>query len=66
MNSRLRIIIPGGTGQVGSVLTRHFHAHGHQVVVLARKPVAAPWRFGCPLASREQFKVRLARVSYSV
>jgi uncharacterized protein len=44
MNKRLRIVIPGGNGQVGTVLSRHFHAQGHEVVVLARKPLPAPWR----------------------
>jgi len=44
MNTHLRIVIPAGNGQVGTVLSRHFHAQGHEVVVLARKPVSAPWR----------------------
>lgn len=44
MNRHLRIVITGGNGQVGTVLARHFHAQGQDVVVLARKPVAAPWR----------------------
>ena len=44
MNGPLRIVIPGGTGQVGTVLARHFHAMGHDVVVLARSLQAAPWR----------------------
>ena len=44
MNKHLRIFIPGGNGQVGTVLSRHFHAQGHEVVVIARKPVPAPWR----------------------
>jgi uncharacterized protein (TIGR01777 family) len=44
MKTCLRIVIPGGNGQVGTVLSRHFHAQGHEVVVLARKPVSAPWR----------------------
>jgi uncharacterized protein len=44
MNKRLRIVIPAGNGQVGTVLSRHFHAQGHVVVVLARKPLPAPWR----------------------
>src|SRR5260370_13753988 len=41
---RMKIIIPGGSGQVGTILARHFHAAGHEVVVLSRKPVPAPWR----------------------
>src|SRR6476661_4911483 len=32
----MRIVIPGGTGQVGSVLARAFHADGHEVVILGR------------------------------
>jgi len=44
MNRHLRIVIPGGNGQVGTVLSRHFHAQGYEVVVLVRKPLPAPWR----------------------
>ena len=40
----LRIVIPGGSGQVGTILARHFHAQGHQVTVLARSPHPAPWQ----------------------
>jgi uncharacterized protein (TIGR01777 family) len=40
----MKIIIPGGTGQVGTVLARAFHRDGHEVVVLSRTPRAAPWR----------------------
>jgi hypothetical protein len=43
--SPLRIVIAGGTGQVGKILARHFHAKGHEVTVLGRHPRAAPWRF---------------------
>ncbi|HMJ50508.1 MAG TPA: TIGR01777 family oxidoreductase [Polyangiaceae bacterium] len=32
----MKIVIPGGTGQVGSVLLRAFRAGGHDVVVLSR------------------------------
>ena len=39
-----KIILPGGNGQVGTVLARHFHAQGDTVVVLARRASAAPWR----------------------
>jgi uncharacterized protein len=44
---KLRIVIPGGTGQVGRLLARHFHECGHDVIVLSRHVVAAgavPWR----------------------
>jgi len=44
MKTHLRIIIPAGNGQVGTVLSRHFHAEGHEVIVLAREPLPAPWR----------------------
>jgi uncharacterized protein (TIGR01777 family) len=43
----MKIVIPGGTGQVGTLLARAFVADGHEVVVLSRKPgkaVQAPWR----------------------
>jgi len=40
----MKIVIPGGTGQVGSVLARAFHDDGHEVVILSRRPAALPWR----------------------
>ncbi len=40
----MKIIIPGGTGQVGTMLARAFYADGHEVVVLSRKPDDVPWR----------------------
>jgi uncharacterized protein (TIGR01777 family) len=40
----MRVAIPGGSGQVGTVLARAFHAGGDEVVVLSRNPSAAPWR----------------------
>lgn len=42
----MRIVIPGGSGQVGTVLARHFHSRGHQVSVLARQlPLhPQPWQ----------------------
>ena len=40
----MRIVIPGGSGQVGQVLARHFHAQGHEVTVLTRTPKPAPWQ----------------------
>jgi uncharacterized protein len=40
----MRVFIPGGSGQVGNILARHFHARGDSVVVLTRKPRPAPWR----------------------
>jgi uncharacterized protein (TIGR01777 family) len=40
----LKLVFPGGSGQVGTILARAFHADGHDVVVLSRRPVPAPWR----------------------
>jgi len=40
----MKILIPGGSGQVGTLLARSFHARGEQVVVLGRDPQPAPWR----------------------
>lgn len=40
----MKIVIPGGTGQVGTVLARHFHAEGHEVVVISRGSKPAPWK----------------------
>ena len=40
----MRIVLPGGSGQVGAILARAFHAEGHSVTVLSRDPAPAPWR----------------------
>ncbi len=40
----MKVVIPGGAGQVGSILARAFHQEGHEVVVLSRSPSTAPWR----------------------
>jgi uncharacterized protein (TIGR01777 family) len=40
----MKIVIPGGSGQVGTVLARAFHGDGHDVVVLSRRPQTRPWR----------------------
>ncbi len=39
----MKVVLAGGSGQVGRVLARAFHGEGHQVVVLSRKPKPAPW-----------------------
>lgn len=39
-----RIVIPGGSGNVGRLLANHFQQLGDQVTVLSRTPHAAPWR----------------------
>lgn len=41
----MKVVIPGGSGQVGYVLARAFHGDAHEVVVLSRNPSRAPWRF---------------------
>jgi hypothetical protein len=40
----LRIVLPGGSGQVGQALARYFQQQGHHVTVLTRGPYAAPWQ----------------------
>ena len=40
----MKIVIPGGTGEVGSILARQFHVDGHDVVVLSRSPKESFWR----------------------
>jgi NAD dependent epimerase/dehydratase family enzyme len=40
----MKIVLAGGTGQVGTLLARAFQARGDDVVVLSRHPAAAPWR----------------------
>lgn len=40
----MKIIIPGGSGQVGAILGRAFVAERHEVVVLSRHPGPSPWR----------------------
>ncbi len=39
----LRIVIPGGSGQVGRMLAEHFQERGHHVTVLTRGPYTARW-----------------------
>jgi uncharacterized protein len=41
---RLRIVMPGGSGQVGRMLAAFFQQRGHHVTVLTRGPYAAPWQ----------------------
>lgn len=40
----MKIVIPGGTGQVGTLLAHAFVAEQHEVVVLSRSAREAPWR----------------------
>jgi uncharacterized protein YbjT (DUF2867 family) len=44
----VRIVIPGGSGQVGQMLARHFHGAGHEVTVLSRKPTSQKRDVGHP------------------
>ena len=39
----MRIVITGGSGQVGQILARYFHARGVAVVVIARHIQPSPW-----------------------
>src|SRR5205814_4115576 len=39
-----RIVIPGGSGQVGQMLSAYFHSQGDAVTVLARQATQKPWR----------------------
>jgi len=40
----MKVVIPGGSGQVGTILARTFHRNGDDVVVLSRHPATRPWR----------------------
>src|SRR5580765_5562398 len=40
----MKVVIPGGSGQVGTILARAFQHDGHEVVVLSRYASKAPWR----------------------
>lgn len=41
---RLRIVLPGGSGQVGRMLAEYFQEQGHFVTVLTRGPYTATWQ----------------------
>ncbi len=40
----MKVVLPGGSGQVGGLLARWFQGRGDEVVVLSRRPMEAPWR----------------------
>lgn len=40
----MKFVLPGGTGQVGTLLARVLTAAGHEVVLLSRQPQSGPWR----------------------
>lgn len=44
LRTSMKIVIPGGSGQVGTALAKAFHHDGHEVVILGRKPKQAEWR----------------------
>jgi uncharacterized protein (TIGR01777 family) len=40
----MKIVLPGGSGQVGTLLARSFQSEGHEVLILSRSPGVALWR----------------------
>ncbi len=40
----MKIVIPGGTGQVGTILARVLSNAGHEIVILSRQPGNSAWR----------------------
>src|SRR5438270_9550490 len=40
----MKIVIPGGSGHLRTLLARSFHAASHEVVVLSRTQGSKPWR----------------------
>jgi len=40
----MKVVIPGGSGQVGTILARALHRDGHDIVVLSRRRDVQPWR----------------------
>jgi len=40
----MKIILPGGSGQIGTILARALFKDGHEALVLSRQPKNAPWR----------------------
>jgi uncharacterized protein (TIGR01777 family) len=45
MIRRVKVVLPGGSGQVGALLARTFAGDGHEVVVLSRGAEPGPGRF---------------------
>ena len=41
---QLRIVLTGGTGQIGKILARHFIEQGHDVTVVGRYPRPSEWK----------------------
>jgi hypothetical protein len=44
MVAAVKVVIPGGSGHVGTLLARAFVRDRHEVVILSRRPASAPWR----------------------
>jgi len=42
--NKMKVVIPGGSGQVGNVLARALQRDGHEIVILSRTPESKPWR----------------------
>jgi uncharacterized protein (TIGR01777 family) len=40
----MKIVIPGGSGELGKLLSQSFLKEDHEVVVLSRRPTSAAWR----------------------
>jgi uncharacterized protein len=40
----VKIVIPGGSGQIGTFLADHFHRAGNEVIVLSRTEANTPWK----------------------
>jgi uncharacterized protein (TIGR01777 family) len=41
----MKVLIPGGSGHIGTILARAFHERGDEVIVLSRTPTnTLPWR----------------------
>lgn len=40
----MKLVIPGGSGQVGTMLARHFHSQSDEVVILSRSRRQLPWK----------------------
>ena len=55
---RLKVVIPGGSGQVGAVLARAFHADGYEVVVLSRGRLVAQTTLAELVARTSVIRVR--------
>ncbi len=40
----MKVVIPGGTGALGTLLARGLSSGGHEVVLVSRRPRQGPWR----------------------